>query len=691
MALLLLQDIWRSALFPSFVLILASLSVEAVVIGLAQPAVGVPCWCSKPVKETLQIARVSPATHGLETFNFERFLDILRSPTLKDRNVVIIGIVGVYKSGKSTLLNLLDRYIACKINASPFANQGIVNRTEWMYDDFEGPSTISCPGRRSSLFSTSSKTTGHTQGVWVTAQPYLTASNKAIFLMDTQGFLGNHQQTHKNGTDINSGVVYLASLMSSILVVNIKNQLDTSKTGLLAAWMERIQEGISNDPGEDQMPAGLKLFQQLLFVVRDYSLDKVTGVEYLENYHGTNADQALAAVERNFERVNMTFLPHPFKTISTFLRGGLSDHFEIAVEALFEEYFSPDHIPSKTVFGRKVSGAQLAVRFEKYSRLYQEGKFQNIQDVYQAEQMIIAREQAETAFKNYESQVRAWLETNPLPSNTSFEEFHLRIETEIIRHKNVRRPSVSSLSQAEFVRLFTKHTRTFKERKLEDFEKERERRRIAAELKQEQEDNKRLKEEQKAAFNNDSLLGKFESFMTHLSRWLYVIIGAGGFLVPAEKRPLPDYVEVILGPPPVNLLQDQTPFIQFCRDVPIPFEVPSGLSQRLPLVNLIELKHLPPPLQGTFSVHSCQIEVLQIDGNGKRVGICWNPDRLILQVTITRLAHIQTASPEVVALVKFGSLGSLFPDNSNVVDLYHCVSSGKHTSRELFEAVNIID
>ncbi|OWA52787.1 hypothetical protein BV898_17229 [Hypsibius exemplaris] len=427
------------------------------------------CWCPdrRTVTSTYQIAKLTSGGH-LQFLNFQRFLNSLTSPDVRSREVAIIGIVGAARSGKSTILNILHRYLTCKTNSDFRANYADMNPASWLY---EYP-TVNAQCSR--LFPTSPHQDLCTKGVWITAQPYLTTSNKAIFLLDTQGLFTNQI----NGSAVDSGLFYTASLLSSTLIVNVVNHLDTQLSNLFAALMLRIRSVVGTTTElADKVPASTKLFQQLLFLIRNYQFQNQTGEEYLENYAKKNPDSALNELERSFERVEASLLPsiasNPGNII--FLPGQLNQAFEKSCSALFYDNFSPQNVQPKTVFGARMNGAELSARFHQFHMLLKKGQVPTVEDVYQKVQLVIAQEEAAKAFQIYETKMLAALHVlGPGPSEQQINELDVKIRKMLREHRAAKIQYLNSAIEREFTRVFQAKVRPFMVVQLEKARTDRE-------------------------------------------------------------------------------------------------------------------------------------------------------------------------------------------------------------------------
>ncbi|XP_055354347.1 guanylate-binding protein 5-like [Paramacrobiotus metropolitanus] len=161
-----------------------------------------PCWCEhskhKHTRQSVyQLAKIKE-NGSLKFINLDKFRKMLKSNEfVGQRKVAIISIVGTYRSGKSTLLNILSRYLACSSTTT----------RDWLYDD----ASVIPRYCRKRLFETSSAQFVCTKGMWITAHPYLMPNGLAVFLVDIQGLFDNHL----NSSQTDSELFYASTLLSS--------------------------------------------------------------------------------------------------------------------------------------------------------------------------------------------------------------------------------------------------------------------------------------------------------------------------------------------------------------------------------------------------------------------------------------------------------------------------------------------
>ncbi|XP_062961873.1 guanylate-binding protein 5 [Cynocephalus volans] len=164
--------------------------------------------------------------------------------------VVVVAIVGLYRTGKSYLMNKLA-------------------------------------GQKKG-FSVGSTVQSHTKGIWMWCVPHPKKPEHTLVLLDTEG-LGDVEKVDNNDTQIFA----LALLLSSTFVYNTMNKIDqgaidrlhnvTELTDLLSA------RTASNLDGVDAAADFVSCFPDLVWTLRDFYLDLeingqlITADEYMEN------------------------------------------------------------------------------------------------------------------------------------------------------------------------------------------------------------------------------------------------------------------------------------------------------------------------------------------------------------------------------------------------------------------------
>ncbi|XP_048207684.1 guanylate-binding protein 5-like isoform X2 [Perognathus longimembris pacificus] len=165
--------------------------------------------------------------------------------------VVVVAIVGLYRTGKSYLMNKLA-------------------------------------GKQKG-FSVGSTVQAHTKGIWMWCVPHPSKPNQTLILLDTEG-LGDMQKVDNKNDD---QIFALAVLLSSTFVYNTMSKIDQGAIDLLHNVTEitdllRARSSPHLDGVEDAADV-VKFFPDLVWTLRDFYLSLqtdgqlITADEYLEN------------------------------------------------------------------------------------------------------------------------------------------------------------------------------------------------------------------------------------------------------------------------------------------------------------------------------------------------------------------------------------------------------------------------
>ncbi|XP_067317275.1 guanylate-binding protein 1-like [Anolis sagrei] len=271
--------------------------------------------------------------------------------------VVVVAIVGPYRTGKSYLMNRLA-------------------------------------GQRKG-FSLGSTVQANTKGIWMWCRPHPHCSDRTLVLLDTEGL----EDTGKSNTQNDAWIFALAILLSSTLVYNSKGTIDQNALDQLhyvTELTQKIRVTSSRDPSQEDEDSSefARYFPAFIWAVRDFTLEleidghSVDDDGYLEN--------ALKLRKGNTEQVRRCNLPRlcirkffPSRKCFTFFwptskKKNLRQLEELQEEDLEEEFQYAvtrfcDHVwgtaKRKTVpGGQAVTGAMLAKLAETYVETICSGK-----------------------------------------------------------------------------------------------------------------------------------------------------------------------------------------------------------------------------------------------------------------------------------------------------------------------------
>ncbi|XP_055343784.1 uncharacterized protein LOC129591925 [Paramacrobiotus metropolitanus] len=364
-----------------------------------------PCWCQDETNNEeplFQIVGITPnRTMALQ--NVELFTNILKSPIVGNKKIAIVGIVGKYRGGKSTLLNIVHRYLLCL--PKNVSNQDM-SMDSWLYEREDFPSCRN-------VFGTASTSKGFTKGLWITRQPVIlpdeNGDDVAVFLIDTQGMMDNI-----NNQAAESPLFYLTSMLSSTLIINTMGVLDRQLTDLVGSLTLQVTSAMAK---ENFAGAG-KMLQQLVFLVRDWDLEHEYGWHggkaYLQEYFEMDQERSASVsqeLEAGYNNVSCFLMPKIAASTKNLkiLPSILADDFGPECESFLDNLFKAPHIQPKKVFGKAVKGTQFVQHVELYSNMFKNGTLQSVGDVYSLQLDLMVRESIAAIVNKYRDDMNAFL------------------------------------------------------------------------------------------------------------------------------------------------------------------------------------------------------------------------------------------------------------------------------------------
>ncbi|XFF75941.1 hypothetical protein AB1E18_002160 [Capra hircus] len=202
-------------------------------------------------KEASYQEHVKQLTEKMEKERAQLIADQERVLALKLQPVVVVAIVGLYRTGKSSLMKKLAG-----------KNKG---------------------------FSLGSTMQSHTKGMWMWCVPHPKKPNRTLVLPDTEG-LGDAEKGDKQN---DSWIFVLAILLSSTFVYNSMgtiNQQAMDQLHYVTELTDRVRARSSPDvDGVEDSADFVSFFPDFVWTLRDFSLDlkadgeSITADEYLEN------------------------------------------------------------------------------------------------------------------------------------------------------------------------------------------------------------------------------------------------------------------------------------------------------------------------------------------------------------------------------------------------------------------------
>jgi hypothetical protein len=303
-----------------------------------------------------------------------------------DGPVSVVSAVGLYRSGKSSLLNwMLERRGLLKNDGAGFAIGSTVNRC--------------------------------TRGIWIWSEPIPDDEGGHIVLMDTEGLGGVEADS-----DYDTRIFSLSVLLSSEIIYNSRGSIDETAIGNLA-MVTKLSNFIHLGTNETSEKGFCKLFPSFTWVVRDFSLvleDEdgipITSKEYIDMALEPKDGYDEATLERNNIRNSITeyftdidchtmVMPvvDESKDPGSMSINDLRENFQKSLDRLIDTTF---HSHYKTVGGDICTGSTIAGLAKAYVHAISTGAVPTVATAWHA---VSARECDLAANKALEDYTR-WIE-----------------------------------------------------------------------------------------------------------------------------------------------------------------------------------------------------------------------------------------------------------------------------------------
>ncbi|XP_039268288.2 uncharacterized protein LOC120343220 [Styela clava] len=305
-----------------------------------------PPFLPKKKNKNVLITRKMP--DGTMRIDHDALRQMLIRPEIGDRPVAIISIAGCMRTGKSFILNFIIRYLKA---------EGWKNK-DWIGDDStstNGPRWSSGKNRVTVGISIWNK-------VFYVPQPN-NGSEMAVLIMDTQGLFD-----HKTSKEVNTALLTLSTLASSVQIFNVKERINTQHLDYLKTCVEFAM-------ATAKLEEPFFKLQVLNFLVRDtldeYEDQRAFGMEsgqndineILESEEGGKEQVRIRQeIKNSFTKVNCFCLPHPGKLATTIRFSGRNDELEDVfrkwVKKYVESIVSPQHLQPKMAKGNNKMSAR---------------------------------------------------------------------------------------------------------------------------------------------------------------------------------------------------------------------------------------------------------------------------------------------------------------------------------------------
>ncbi|KAF6777707.1 hypothetical protein AHF37_02825 [Paragonimus kellicotti] len=312
-----------------------------------------------PFGHAVQIVTVDESNSNTHfSLNESALSSILLHPNVRDKFVVIVSVAGVFRQGKSFLLDFFLRYMSSE------------DKSNWLGDENMPLAGFPWCGGSRRL----------TTGILLWSEPFVirlsSGEEAAVLFMDTQGAFDSLSTVRQCAT-----VFALSTMLSSIQIYNIHGNIQEDHLQHLHLFTEYGRLAMESDVCENP-------FQHLLFLVRDWSFPyeyeygSIGGNRLLDSRlkiqpnHQSEHETVRRHIRSCFSRVTCFLLPHPGSKVATSPQfdGRLSDidrDFVRELSILVPTILSPSSLQLKKINGEKVTCRELVTYFKAYMEIYQ--------------------------------------------------------------------------------------------------------------------------------------------------------------------------------------------------------------------------------------------------------------------------------------------------------------------------------
>ncbi|KAH7459319.1 Guanylate-binding protein 4 [Phytophthora ramorum] len=321
--------------------------------------------------------------------------------------LVVVAVAGLYRTGKSFLLNLLV--------------QGLTNPSA--QQETQEPAGFAVGGTVNAC----------TKGIWMWGRPIPLDDDTSVLFLDTEG-LGSvdREQTH------DTRIFALALLLASSFVYNSRGVIDGNAIedlSLVVNLSKHIQTS-SSASSDDRLH---EFFPSFLWVVRDFTLQlldngkKISAKQYLENAlqptggysdDAVEKDQIRALLSDFFRQRDCVTLVRPvddeqqLRNLPQVPYDDLRDEFRSSFESLRKRLFGK--AKPKTMFGKPLNGAMFVNLAASYVEALNSGKAPVISSAWSRVVQAQCHDALEDAVDRYKAELHARVRTFVSPEQ--FEE-----------------------------------------------------------------------------------------------------------------------------------------------------------------------------------------------------------------------------------------------------------------------------
>ncbi|EQC38513.1 hypothetical protein SDRG_04220 [Saprolegnia diclina VS20] len=304
--------------------------------------------------------------------------------------IAIVAVAGLYRTGKSFLLNLL-------VNA-------------------QSPDAVATAGHG---FAVGGTINACTKGIWMWGEPFVMEDGTSVIFLDTEGIGSvDREQTH------DTRLFALALLLGSYFVYNSRGVIDGNAVEDLSLVVN-LSKHIQTSATSQTNPGALhEFFPSFLWVVRDFTLQlqdngkEITSKQYLENalkpQGGFSADvaardQIRLLLSDFFRDRDCVTLVRPvedeaqLRNLPNVPYGELREEFRTKFEAMKKRLF--EKASPKSLFGKALNGAMFTNLAKSYIEALNSGKAPVISSAWSRVVQAQCEDAVDDAVEQYKKQM----------------------------------------------------------------------------------------------------------------------------------------------------------------------------------------------------------------------------------------------------------------------------------------------
>ncbi|EDV20856.1 uncharacterized protein TRIADDRAFT_60797 [Trichoplax adhaerens] len=303
---------------------------------------------------------------------------VLKRPEFKNTHVVVIGILGQHRAGKSFLMNVIRLYLLEKVKKMQELStigkllQFLSSEPRWL--------TAANFRNIQSQFGWYHSDLSDTKGIYTLREPILCQNAKgqkvAVVLLDTDGSIA--------GEFNYDNIIYiLTSILSSKQILNFRTECQDDEIRMLKVLEEYLNYATDK--------SHTKLLQDVAVIIRDAKVKKKE-LGQVENYQMHHFDQnsqvMMPVLNSHYCKVQSYLFPHPtagrrLTPISAVKVLDENHPFAISIDEFCSTFLAPENFIQKSFFRIKINCYQLADIIKVMANLFQSGKLPTPELLYE--------------------------------------------------------------------------------------------------------------------------------------------------------------------------------------------------------------------------------------------------------------------------------------------------------------------